>query len=242
MNKREGFLDPNKMGSQTKYNMFKIFNPEGKIKQLDFIQQTTELGSTVLGLRNARCGVLIAHNERRSKLADTQRKIFTIDQRSLFTFSGITNDGVCIVDYLIDKSAREEVIKGRSTHFLDVFEDLLRDAFERTVIDGRRLYGVSGLYLTEYDGIRLVEFNPRGYVKEVKGMSIGSRAQSSRTVLEAHCMEYEGMGIDELIGVGIRALENAHPEEGLLTEDNVEIWVLETGREAYAVSAGSFLN
>lgn len=230
------------MGSQAKYNIYKIFNPEGKIKQLEFIQQTIELGSTVLGLRNKRIGVLIAHNERRSKLADTHKKIFPIDERSLFTFSGITNDGLCIVDYLIDKSVREEVIKERKTHFLDVFEDLLNDAFERTVVDGRRLYGVAGLYLTEYDGVRLVEFNAKGYAREVRGMSIGNRGQSSRTVLEAHCMEYEEMDLEGLIAIGIKALKNAHPEEGALNGGNVEIWVVEQGRGTYCVNAEPFLN
>lgn len=230
------------MGSQGKYNMFKVFNPEGKVKQLDFIQQTTELGSTVLGLRNSAAGVLIAHNEKRSKLAEVQDKIFVIDKRSLFTFSGITNDGLSIVDHLIDKSVREEVLKGRCTHFLDVFDELLFDAFERTLLDSRRLYGVAGLYLTEYEGIRLVEFNPKGYTKEVRGMSIGNRAQSSRTVLETHCGEYESMGVEGMVAVGIKALRNAHPEEGFLTGSNVEIWVLEQGKEPYAVDAGSFLS
>lgn len=229
------------MGSQARYNMFKIFNPEGCVKQLDFIQQTTELGSTVVGLQNKGAGVLIAHNEKRSKLADVQKKVFPVDRRSLFTFSGITNDGLRIVDYLIDKSVKEEVIKGRTTHFLDVFEDLLRDTFERTVIDGRRLYGVSGLYMTEYDGIRLVEFNPKGYAREVSGMSIGSRGQSSRTVLEAYCSEYERMSIEELVKTGIMALKNAHPEDGVLTRENVEIWILEAGKAVYNIDAERFL-
>lgn len=237
----EDFVGP-KMGSQGKYNMLKIFNPEGKVRQLDFIQQTTELGSTVVGLRNRRMGVMIAHNERRSRLADVQKKIFPIDKRSLFTFSGITNDGLCIVDYLTEKSVSEEVIKGRPTHYLDVFEELLRDAFERTIVDGRRLYGVAGLYLTEYEGIRLVEFNPAGYVREAAGMSIGNRGQSCRTVLEAHSSSYEEMDLEGLVGVGIQALRNAHPEEDFLTADNVEIWVLEEGKGMYSVSAEAFLN
>ncbi|CAD26077.2 20S PROTEASOME ALPHA SUBUNIT (C2) [Encephalitozoon cuniculi GB-M1] len=230
------------MGSQARYNMFKIFNPEGCVKQLDFIRQTTELGGTAVGLKNRSVGVLIAHNERRSRLADIQKKVFSIDRKSLFTFSGITNDGLQIVDYLIDKSVREEVIKGRAIHFLDVFEDLLRDVFERTILDGRRLYGVSGLYMTEYDGIRLVEFNPKGHVREVKGMGIGCRAQSSRTVLEAYCEEYEKMGVEELVRIGIMALKNAHPEDDALTGENVEIWILEAGKAVYNIDAKVFLN
>ncbi|AFN84137.1 20S proteasome subunit alpha [Encephalitozoon romaleae SJ-2008] len=230
------------MGSQARYNMFKIFNPEGCVKQLDFIQQTTELGNTVVGLRNKKVGILIAHNEKRSRLADAQKKVFSIDKRSLFTFSGITNDGEQIVDYLIDKSIREEIIKGRPTHFLDVFEDLLRDTFERTIVDGRRLYGVSGLYMTEYEGIRLVEFNPKGYAREVNGMSIGCRSQSSRTVLEAYCEKYENMNTEELVRVGIMALKNAHPEDDALTSENVEIWVLEVGKAVHNIDAGVFLN
>ncbi|KHN68932.1 putative proteasome [Ordospora colligata] len=231
------------MGSQARYNMFKIFSPEGKIKQLDYIQQTTELGSTVMGLRNTRIGIMIAHNEKRSKLAEVQKKVFKIDSKTLFTFSGITNDGMHIVDYLIDENVREDVIKGRKPHFINVFDELLKDTFERTVIDGRRLYGVAGLYMTEYEGkIRLVEFNPQGSAKEVHGMSIGCRCQSSRTVLEAHCGEYEGMGVEELVRIGIMALRNAHPEEDALNAENVEIWVVEVGKETYTADSGMFLN
>jgi 20S proteasome subunit alpha 6 len=230
------------MGEESYYNNYLIFNPEGKVKQLEYIHRTTELGNTVVGLRNSRYGLLIAHNQKVSELADAQKKIFPIGKTALFTFSGITNDGLCIVDYLIDKVVTEEVIKGRNIHFLDVFRDLCYDACSRTLISQNRLYGVSGLFLTWYDGVRLVEFDPKGIVREVHAMSLGNRRQSCRTVLETECGGFEEMDLDGLIQVGIQALRNAHPEQGELTSGNVEIWVLDGNNESYTVEAEPYLN
>ena len=77
-----------------------LFNQEGRIKQLEFIKKTTELGNTTVALSNSKIGVLIVHVPKRTKLAEPQEKVFEINSKTLFTFSGITNHGLSIVRYL----------------------------------------------------------------------------------------------------------------------------------------------
>lgn len=216
------------MESQTDYTNYIIYNPEGKIKQLEYINNTVQLGSTVVALKNSKVGVFVTHNEKRSKFAKQQKKIFQIDDKSLFSFSGITNDGTKIVKYLKNNTVYENIRKGRNIHPIHVFDDLCLDACFRTLVNGKRLYGVQGLLLTDYDGISLVLFDPKGSAKEVCGMSIGNRSQSCRTILEDTCETFEELNVEQLVDLGIKSIKNAFPEPGALNSDNVDIWVLET--------------
>ncbi|WUR02171.1 proteasome subunit PSA6 (PSA6) [Vairimorpha necatrix] len=229
------------MNSQTDYTNYIIFNPEGKIKQLEFINNTVQLGSTVVALKNKSFGVFVTYNEKRSKFALQQKKIFPINSKSLFSFSGITNDGTKIVKYLKNSTVFENIRKGRDIHPIHVFDDLCYSACIRTLTNGNRLYGVQGLLLTDYQGISLVLFDPKGSAKEVRGMSIGSRSQSCRTILEDECDKFEEYNKEELVRLGIKALRNAYPETGVLNKDNVDIWILETNQESKQIKSEEYL-
>lgn len=230
------------MASYTDYNNHIIYNPEGKIKQLEYIKNTISLGNTVVALKNEKVGVIVTHNIKRSTFAEHQKKVFKINNYSLFSFSGITNDGNKIVKYLKYKYVNEHVIKERKMHPVHVFDDLCYDASFRTLVNGNRLYGVEGFLLTDYDGISLTSFNPVGVAYEVKGLSIGNRSQSCRTILEDECHEFDNFDVEQLIFTGLKSLKNAYPEDGLLTSENVEIWVLEKGKQAVQVDAAKYLN
>ncbi|KAF7679720.1 putative proteasome subunit alpha type-6 [Astathelohania contejeani] len=229
------------MSTITDFNNVSVFTPEGKIIPLENIKKTVELGNTTLGLTNDRIGVLVAYLGSSSDYSYPTKKLFKINKRSIFTYAGITNDGLEIVDYLLEKGITEEVIKDRDIHFLRVFDDLCYEASFRTLVARDRLYGAGGLLLTDYNGAKLVEFQPAGCVKEARAMAIGNRAQSARTILENEVENLDTMGVDEMCRVGIRALKNSHPEEGALTKDNVEIWCLEAGKEYYKIDVSIYL-
>jgi len=217
------------------------FNPEGRIKQLEFIKKTTELGNTTIALCNNEIGILIAHVPKRTKLAKPQQKVFEINNKTLFTFSGITNDGLTIVRYLKGKSVFENVIKDRDLHYLTCFEELCTGAALRTFTGDDRLYGVAGILMTDYEGIKVVEFEPAGYVREVIGVSIGHKAQSCRTILED---EHEGIkqgGERAMIGVGMKALRNAYPDaaEGELRREDIYVYVMERDKGIRIVDSGT---
>lgn len=224
------------------YSSELLFNPEGKIKQLEFIKKTTELGNTTIALCNSNVGILMAHVPSRSKLAEPQQKVFEINEKTLFAFSGITNDGLSIVRYLKSQSVFESVIKDRSLHHLTCFDSLCFDAALRTINSQNRLYGVSGILMTDLDGIKISEFEPSGYVREVIGVSIGNKSQSCRTILEH---EYENIvngTDDELVSIGLKALQNAYPDpkdDGLSLSD-VYIFLLKRNKPIIQLPSDSF--
>lgn len=225
------------------YDSYLMFNPEGKVRQLEYIRRSTELGNTSLVLHNKDIGVLIAHIPRRSKLAEPQNKVFEITERALFTFSGITNDGLGIVDYLKSCAIREDVVKSRTIHHLEVFDELCIDAARRSIIDSSRLYGVAGILITGEDEVRVVEFDPVGTAREVHGASIGYRAQSCNTILEDACESFPDLSLEELIQTGIQALNNAHPDQDddTLKAEDVYIYVMEAGRGYRQIDSAEYM-
>ncbi|KAM0680961.1 Proteasome subunit alpha type-6 [Glugoides intestinalis] len=224
------------------YDSELLFNPEGRIKQLEFIKKTTELGNTTVALCNASCGVLIAYVPKRSKLAEGQQKVFEVNEKTLFTFSGITNDGLSIVRYLKAQSVFENVIKDRDLHHISCFDSLCLDAALRTIDSSKRLYGVAGILLTDHNGVRLVEFEPTGYAREVIGISIGSKSQSCRTILEDKHELIRDANEEDLIKIGLKALRNAYPDptEKILDPNDICIYVLSSGKGFKSVDAGFF--
>jgi len=229
------------MGNSIDYDHNMIFNPEGKIKQVEFLKQTIGLGNTCLALHNDQYGVLIAHLPPRSKLAEQQNKVFPIGENALFAFSGITNDGLAIVDYLRLNLVKEDVLKDRSIHYIDVFDDLCLHAARQALTQETRLYGAAGLLLMDYDGIKLVEFDPSGMVYELHGGSIGHRSQSCETILVDECGRFESAGYEELVTIGLRALMNAHPEASDVSAADVCIYLLEKGECSRKLDAHDFM-
>ncbi|MCA9750431.1 MAG: hypothetical protein KC414_15075 [Romboutsia sp.] len=232
------------MSESIDYNSYLIFNPEGKIKQLEYIKNSADLGNTCLALCNDKYGVMIAHVPLRSKLAESQDKIFKINENSLFSFAGITNDGLEIVNYLRRSSLEEDVIKDRSIHYVHSFYDLCVDAANRTLVSSSRLYGVSGMLLMDYEGIKLVEFVPTGLISVAVGVSIGNRSQSCKTILENECENFSKTTADELINIGIRALYNANPDpaEGSLKSQDVQIYLVESGKGITKVDSSLYVH
>lgn len=222
------------------YDSELIFNPEGRIKQLEFIKKTAELGNTSIALCNSQFGVLIVHVPRRTKLAEPQQKVFEINEKSLFTFSGITNDGLTMVRYLKSQSVFENVIKDRDLHHITCFDSLSFDAALRTISGSSRMYGATGILMTDYHGIKLVEFEPSGYVREVIGISIGNKSQSCRTILEDECERIKQGDEETLISVGLRALKNAYPDpdENTLNSEDIYIYVMEANKGIRMVDSG----
>lgn len=225
-------------GEQSSYESVDTFTPEGKVKALEYIKNTVELGNTTIALCNKKCGVVLAYTGKKSILAHKQPKIFKISEKTIFSFAGITNDGLDIVKYLIDASVWEEVYKDRSIHPLKVFNDLQEEASFRTIYSRNRMYGCGGILLTRHnEEVRVVEFEPHGNVQFVRGVSVGGRSQSAKTILENHVDEFDSADRDALIRIAILALRNSHPDE-VLCKDNVDIWCLE--ENAYILESFTF--
>lgn len=216
------------------YDDVSVFTPEGKVKPLDYIRNTVELGNTTVALSNTRTGVIVVHTGPVVPNAFPTQKLFRISDFAAFAFSGMTNDGLEIVKYLVDEVIWHETYKNQPVHHLQLFEHLSFDAAYRTMTSNKRLYGAGGVLMIRNNGVRLVEFEPTGIVQAVKAVSIGSRSQSAKTVLENYTGSFEDMSKEQLVEAGLEALRNAHPDETLCKE-NIEIWCLEDSVEVIDV-------
>jgi len=230
------------MGAEFDYSSYLLYDPDGKIKQIDYIQKTTELGNISIALGNKNVGVLIAHSPKRSKLAEKQQKVFEINSNALFTFSGITNDGLSIVRYLKSCSVFEDVIKDRSLHHLNSFDSLCTDAALRTLTGSNRIYGVTGIFMIDFEGIKIVEFDPSGYVRQTIGSCIGNSSQSCKTILEDEYTKIGSADEQELVALGLKSLRNSFldPEENPLNNEDISIYVIETGKGIKIVDPGFY--
>lgn len=219
------------------------FNAEGKLKQVEYASRAADLGSTCLALSNDKLGIIIAHVPLASKLAKPQDKIFKITEEAVFTFSGITNDGMKVVKYLKDNALYESIFRDRSIHYLEVFDDFSFEAARRSLGGGLRMYGMQGIFMMDYDGIKIMHLASIGTITETYGASIGYRAQSCNSILEDELANFEDASEDELIRIGMRALWNAFPDpdENRITPDEIQIVVLESGKGLKYVDASHYM-
>lgn len=206
----------------TSYDDVSLFSPDGKVKPLEYIKGAVEMGTTAVALKSSNCAVLLAHL---GQPGPRSKKIFKISDSVLFCFSGITNDGLTLVEYLLHEDTWQDVYKKRSISAKTVFEGMSVDASLRTMYNRNRMFGAAGILLAMDKEIDLIEWEPTGLYKNVIGVAIGHRSQSARTVLEE--VDFQNMRIDELVSVGLDALKNAHPDEELGSE-NVEIWAVDS--------------
>ncbi|KAM0676868.1 Proteasome subunit alpha type-6 [Binucleata daphniae] len=191
------------------YNYFSTFSPDGTLKPLSHLRKSHTLGTTALAITSPSFGLIIAQKQ--------TKKVFKISDNSLFTFSGITNDGLHLVNYLINKQVEANILKNRNIN-LQSFDDFLYDAGMRLMMNGSRPFGVKGLYISYTDKLTLFEIDSEG-VNECKAMSIGERGQSARTVLEKEV--HDNMSEEEVINVGIKAIKNALTD---ITKESVEMY------------------
>lgn len=222
------------MSSTTNYNYVHIYTPEGKVNPISNIIKSVELGTIAIAITSKEAGIILAHSPG-TATAYPQNKIFKISPKTLFTFSGITNDGLFMVDYLINKTINEHVYKNRDINE-EVFDELSYSASFRTICFSSRPLGVGGLLLVAGESVELLEFMPTGVVNSCYAMSIGNRSQSAKTVLER---EYkDGMSMNEMVCLGIKAMKNAIND---LKKEDVMIWGVGKENEAYEISADRYL-
>ncbi|EJW04311.1 hypothetical protein EDEG_01435 [Edhazardia aedis USNM 41457] len=249
--------------SYRNYDYVSLFNPEGKVEPFTNIEKTTQLGALSVALINEKTleGIILAHKitthlepqkigddenllESKISLEFPRKKIFKVGPKTLFSFSGITNDGLEIYNYLLNMCVNERVNKNRSIDAAKVFDDLCVEAGARLMVRNNRPFGCTTLLLNIVNNkelsldssvdqttsssnnsinkrIQLVEFGVAGKVNLCYAVSIGNRSQSARTILEKYYND--NMSLQDMINLGIRSMKNAIND---LTPDVVEIYAL----------------
>ena len=74
----------------------------------------------------------------------------------------------------------------------------------------------------------MFELNPAGECFEFQSFAIGAKSQSAKTYIEKHVSEFKGMGVDELIQHGLRAIGSGYKDEKEpMSGKNIEVYSLE---------------
>ncbi|KAI5171412.1 20S proteasome subunit alpha 6 [Nematocida sp. LUAm3] len=199
------------MSSNERYNYFSMFSPEGKIVPIESVIRSTEHGGVCVAVKNRTSGVIIAQRIGKSqKLAEGKRKIEEIDTHLVYTYSGITNDGVRFGERVKEKLQGEKHRTGVTLPISRLIEEQQFEYGLEVMRYGNRVSGVSVILLgVEREEIKLVEVSPTGEATPCFGCCIGARAQSARTILDTEGRRISDMSDEALLNLAITAFQNA---------------------------------
>ncbi|KAI5188721.1 20S proteasome subunit alpha 6 [Nematocida sp. AWRm77] len=216
------------MSSNEKYNYFCMFTPEGKVLPVESVIRSTEHGGVCVALRNEKTGVLIAQNTGKSDLfAEKRTKIKQLDSHLVYTYSGITNDGAKFGEAIKRKLQREKHRTGAVLPISCLIEDEQFYSGLEVMRYGNRATGISVILLgIEKGKVCLVEMNPTGEALPTIGTSIGSRAQSARTILDSKGAEILSLSEEGLLSLGMEAFRNAVNNEEVMENKYYSVVVL----------------
>ncbi len=193
-----------------------VFSPDGRLFQVEYAREAVKRGTTTVGLKFKGGVVLIVDKRIASRLMEPKsiEKIFRIDEHVGCATSGLVADARILVD-----QARVITQINRITYD----ERMGVEALVKRICDFKQNY-------TQYGGVRpfgtallvagvdeqgehLFETDPSGALVSYKAGSIGA---GRAAVMEVFEEDYEeGMGMDDAILLGLKALLKATDEEAL---------------------------
>uniref|UniRef100_A0A7S0X3B0 Proteasome subunit alpha type n=1 Tax=Mantoniella antarctica TaxID=81844 RepID=A0A7S0X3B0_9CHLO len=186
------------------------WSPQGRIHQVEYAMEAVKQGGAAVGCKNADYVVLATLKRAASELSSSQRKLFKIDDNVGIAISGLTADGTAAT-----KALRGDCITHKFTFEsqVDVGRLAARVADKsqiNTQRAGSRPSGV-GMLIAGIDeqGCHLYQTCPSGNLYNHLAAAIGARSQASKTYLEKNVGKLEGLSLDELVMLALRALKEA---------------------------------
>lgn len=159
-------------------------------------------------------------------LASFQEKVFYIDDHMGIAISGLTADARFLCNFMRTECLNYQFVHESAHPTERLINKIQKKAQVKTCSGNKRPYGV-GLLVASYDeaGTHLFETCPSANYYEYTAMAIGARCQSAKTYLEKNFEAFSGLGWEELVKHGVKALR-ASAQETDLTTQNVSIGVV----------------
>jgi len=216
------------MSSNERYNYFCMFTPEGKVLPIESVIRTTEHGGVCVAVRSETVGVIISQRTGKDeKLAIGKSKIMQLDENLVYTYSGITNDGVRYGERIKRNLQKEKQRTGITLPIACLIEKEQFNSGIEVMRYGNRATGVSVIIMgVEKNKVKLLEINPTGEAFPCFGSCIGSRAQSARTVLDAKAKEIQNMDEQSLQELAFNAFRNAVNDPDAISAKTYDICVV----------------
>ncbi len=211
------------------YDRGVMFNPDGRLFQVEYAKEAVRKGATSLGLVSKKGVVFVAHKNINDSLAvaSTIQKVFKVDTYIGATYSGMVADGLHIINQTRNLSQNHRFVYSETKSIEALAKEMSAYMMQATQYGGVRPYAVSVL-LGGFDGSpRLFEIEPGAAFLGYKADAIGIGKKIASEIL---LKEYrDGMSTDDCINLGVKIIKKVH--EGKLKEDNMDIGYIEDSKE-----------
>lgn len=222
------------------YDRGVMFNPDGRLFQVEYAKEAVRKGATSIGLIGKDCVVFVAHKNVTDQLAvaSTIQKVFKIDSHIGATYSGMVADGLHIIDTARSSSQNHRLVYDDVKSVEALAKGVSSYMMQATQYGGLRPYAVSMLLGGIDDVPRLFEIEPGASFLGYKADAIGAGKKIATEIL---LKEYkDNMSVDEAIGLGVKIIKKV--SEAKLTEDNVDIGYIQDGNEFTILTSDKLAN
>ncbi|KAM6157725.1 proteasome subunit alpha type-1-like [Rhynchocyon petersi] len=208
-------------------NNVTVWNPQGRIHQIEYPMEAVKPGSSTIGLKSETHAVLVALKKAQSEIVAHQKKILHVDNHIGISIAGLTADARLLRNFMCPECLDSRFVFDRPL----LVSRLVSLIGSKTQIPTQQYgwipYGV-GLLIAGYDdmGPHIFQTCPSGNYFDCRVMSIGARSQSARTYLERYMSEFMDCNLNELVKHVLHALRETLPAEQDLTTKNVSTGII----------------
>ena len=205
-----------------------LFNPDGRILQVEYAKRTVSQGFAVVGLVGKNSIVFVAdkklHDLEKLIVPESIEKVFKIDEHIGAAIAGMIADGRTLVEKAQVNAQQFRVTYNEEADLTLIVKGISAEMQSLTQYGGARPYGVSLIFGEVKEGKpELFMLDPSGTFFQYKGVAIGGNSDSINKFLEK---EYKlDMDTDSLVKLGIRALRL---EDSKVAPDKFEIAVIDS--------------
>ncbi len=216
------------------YDRGVMFNPDGRLFQVEYAKEAVRKGATSIGLTTADSVVFVAHKNITEPLAvaSTIQKVFRIDSHIGATYSGMVADGLHVIDQARASTQNHKLVYEDMKSVESLAKHVSSYMMQATQFGGMRPYAVSLLMGGIDQSPRLYEIEPGASFLGYKADAIGSGKKVATEMLQK---EYkENLDLDGAIGLGLKIIKKV--SELPITEDNVDIGYVQDGKDFLILS------
>ena len=204
-----------------------LFNPDGRILQVEYAKRTVSQGFAAVGLAGKECIVFVAdrkaHELEKLVIPESIEKIFQIDLHMAAAISGMIADGRTLIDKAQNSAQEYKMTYNQPADILLIVKGISAEMQALTQYGGARPFGVSILFGGLKDGkTYLYMLDPSGTFFQYRAIAIGGNSEIINKILEK---EYKAdMDAESLIDLGMKAIKS---DESKNSPERFEIAVID---------------
>lgn len=202
-----------------------MFSPDGRLFQVEYAKEAVRKGATAIGMVADSSIVFVAHKNIVEPLAipSSLHKIFRIDSYIGATYSGMTSDGLRVINLMRNKTQTHRMIYDETQSVEAVARELSEEMQIATQYGGVRPYAISLLVGGIDTEPRIYEIDPGAAYIGYKADAIGIGKKVAEEIL---VKDYkDDISIDNAISLGIKIVAKASEKKP--TSDNLEVSVID---------------